>query len=40
MDGKIAGSITCEFESFLTVFKSYLDDGRVVMKGCVQWDPI
>ena len=30
---------TCHFTSFLTAFQSYPDDGRVVMKGCVQWDP-
>ena len=30
---------TCHFTSFLTAFQSYPDDGRAVMKGCVQWDP-
>ena len=25
---------------FLTVFQSYQDDGRLIMKGCVQWNSI
>ena len=25
------------FQVLFTVFLSYLDDGRVIMKGCVQW---
>ena len=25
---------------FLTVFQSYQADGRVIMKGCVKWNPI
>ena len=29
--------MTCDFMSFSTVFQSYLDDGRLIMKGCVQW---
>ena len=24
--------------SFSTVFQSYQDDGRMIMKGCVQWN--
>ena len=32
--------ITCNFTSFSTVFQSYLDDGRLIMKGCVQWNSI
>ena len=28
------------FTSFSTVFQSYLDDGPMKMKGCVQWNPI
>ena len=32
---------TCNFTSFQsTVFQSYQDDGRVIMKGCVQWNPV
>ena len=23
-----------------TVFQSYQDDGRMIMKGCVQWNPV
>ena len=33
------GWITCAFTSILTVFQSYQDDGRMIMKGCVQWTP-
>ena len=25
---------------FSTVFQLYQDDGRVIMKGCVQWNPV
>ena len=32
MDGWMA----CDFTSFSTVFQSYQDDGRLIMKGCVQ----
>ena len=30
----------CDFTSFLPVFQSYRDDGRMVMKGCVQLRPV
>ena len=30
----------CDFTTFSIVFQSYLDDGRVILKGCVQWNPI
>ena len=30
------GWLTCDFTPFLTVFKSYQDDVRLIMKGCVQ----
>ena len=30
------GWIICDFRSFSTVFQSYQDDGRLIMKGCVQ----
>ena len=33
------GWMTCGFTSFSTVFQSYQDDGWVIMKGCVQWNP-
>ena len=26
------------YKSFSTVFKSYQADGRLIMKGCVQWN--
>ena len=28
------------FMSFSIVFESYQDDGRMIMKGCVQWNPV
>ena len=34
------GWMTCDFMSFSTVFQSYQDDGRMIMKGCVQWNPV
>ena len=30
------GWMTYDFMSFSTVFQSYQDDGRLIMKGCVQ----
>ena len=30
------GWMTCDFTSFSTVFQSYQDDGRLIMKDCVQ----
>ena len=33
---KMDGWMTCDFMSFSTVFQSYQDDGRLIMKGCVQ----
>ena len=27
------------FTSLLTVFQSSQDDGRMILKGCMQWDP-
>ena len=32
--------MTCDFTSFLTVFQSYQDDVRMIMKGCVPWNSI
>ena len=34
------GLMTCNFTSFSTVFQSCQDKGRVIIKGCVQWDPV
>ena len=31
---------TCCFMTFSTVFQSYQDDEWVIMKGCVQWNPV
>ena len=28
------------FTFFLTVFQSYQADGQMIMKGCVQWNPV
>ena len=33
--------ITCDFTSFSKlVFQSDQDDGRMVINGCVQWNPV
>ena len=37
---KMDGWMTCDFTSFLTVFQSYQDDVRMIMKGCVQWNSV
>ena len=34
------GWMTCSFMSFSTVFQSYQDDGQMIMKGCVQRNPV
>ena len=34
------GWMTCDFTSFSTVFQSYQDDERLIMKGCVQWSSV
>ena len=34
------GWMTCDFTSFLTVFQSYQDDVRMIMKGYVQWNSV
>ena len=34
------GWIMCNFTSSSTVFQSYQDSGRVIMKGLVQWNPL
>ena len=34
------GWMTCHFTSFSTVFKSYQDDGKLIMIGCVQWSSV
>ena len=34
------GWMNCDFTSFLTVLQSYQDDGRLIMKGCVQWNSV
>ena len=38
--GWMDGWMTCDFKSFSTVFQSYQDDGKMIMKGCVQWNPV
>ena len=35
----MAGWITCGCPSFSAVFQSYQDNGRMIMKGSVQWNP-
>ena len=32
--------MTCCFTTFSTVFQSYQGDECVIMKGCVQWNPV
>ena len=32
--------MTFDFTSFSAVFQSYQDNGRVIMKDCVQWNPV
>ena len=34
------GWVTCGFTSFSTVFQSYQDDGKLIMKDCVQWNSV
>ena len=34
------GWMTCDFTSFSTVLQSNQDAGRMIMKGCVQWNPV
>ena len=37
---QMTGWMTCDFTVFqFTVFQSYQDDGRVIMKGCVPGTP-
>ena len=38
--GQMDGWMTCDFTSFSTVLQSYHDDGQMIMKGCVQWNPV
>ena len=33
------GWLTYDFTSFSTVLQSYQEVGRVIIKGCVQWNP-
>ena len=39
LNRSIDGWMICDFTSFSAVFQSYHDDGRMIMKGCVQWTP-
>ena len=32
--------LTCDLTFFSTVSQSYQDDGRMMVKGCVQWKPV
>ena len=34
------GWITFDFTSFITVFQLYQDDGRVIIKDCLQGNPV
>lgn len=33
------GWMICYFMSFSTIFLSYQDNGQLIMKGCLQWNP-
>ena len=35
----MVGWMTCDFTSFSTVFQSHEDDGWVITKESVQWNP-
>ena len=37
--GEVDKWMTCSFMSFLIVFQLYQEDGRVIMKCCLQWTP-
>ena len=37
---KVDGWRSCNLTVFSTVLMSYQDDGRLIRKGCVQWNPI
>ena len=39
-DKKDNGWMTCDLTSFSTVFQSYQDDKRTIMKGCVHWNSV
>ena len=34
------GSMICDFTSLVIVVQLYQDNGREIMKGCVQWYPV
>ena len=36
----VYGVMTCDSTSFLAFFQSWLDNGWLLMKGCVQWNPV
>ena len=40
LDLEMDGWMTCDFTSFSIVFQSYQGDGRMIMKGSVQWNPV
>ena len=34
------GQMDCDLTPFPMVFQSYQDNGQMVMKGCMQWNPV
>ena len=40
LGGMVDGWFTCDFTPFSTVFQSYQDDERMIIKGCVQRNPV
>ena len=39
-EGCMDGCMTSDFTYFSTVFQSYQDNERMIMKGCMQWNLI
>ena len=37
---RLDGWTTCDSTSFLQVFQSYQDDRQMILKCCVQWNPV
>ena len=37
---KMDSWMTCNFRSFSKVFQSYQEDERLIVKVCVQWNPV
>ena len=40
INGWLDGWMTCNFTSLSTFFQLYQDDGLLIIKGCLQWNPV